>query len=531
MATVTIKGDNKDIQKKLQETKNSFIEVHKVSQKRIKINVESNGKRSYTTTKTQRTSYMLPSAGKGTTVGKTEKIPGLKASTIGTTVGGGLLKALDFAVDGIIGASKVLGRAVFGISGLNSKLEKFQNAMEVYTEPQKEALSRGDKIDALDDERRSHNTQTNAEEFGWSRAFANIGGVNGQSVADKLQSFLEMATSGDIQEMDKAWQMLKPMNITWDDVSKGNTWEVLAKMLKSYAEAGKDGVNELEPIFQQIFGKRQMGIIRKMGDGSELVAQAMLLKGEYDKIITPHEGKILNAAAQSEVIRSQAEIHSMAIPESGIKFIQEGAQHQLDSAKLNYQMLGEDAGKILKESMGQALKDMSLDKLPGFSSLNSVKQKLDVSMNLLSDGDKPFLQKAQDLNNSTWESVRAWNDNLLDSNVKKVAEASKFDGQYRGLFHWNHKMLPNGKEMYHSFDPVGSFLKLGAQSIHGGVDLLANAKQQEINSSLQVAKHVGDLINQLRKNTEATNKMNSTLQKNHSTPTTVTNVSSSAVFY
>lgn len=33
----------------------------------------------------------------------------------------------------------------------------------------------------------------------------------------------------------------------------------------------------------------------------------------------------------------------MTIPESGTKYVIEGAQHQLDSAKLNEQMLGDNA--------------------------------------------------------------------------------------------------------------------------------------------------------------------------------------------
>jgi hypothetical protein len=92
-------------------------------------------------------------------------------------------------------------------------------------------------------------------------------------MVDRLQAVLDMATSGNMQEMDKAWGLLNGMGITWDDVEKGSTWEVLSKMLGAYHAAGADGVNELEPAMQQIFGKRQMAAIRKIGDGTEMQSQ------------------------------------------------------------------------------------------------------------------------------------------------------------------------------------------------------------------------------------------------------------------
>ena len=283
---------------------------------------------------------------------------GIGKTAVAGALGGGLMKVADFLLGSGLEFSKLLMRAGTGVSGLTSKLEKFQNALNIYNEPQKEALSRADQIDALDDERRSHNTKTNAEEFGWSRAFSSVSGLNGRQVIDNLQAYIDKATSGDMAEMDKAWKNLNPMGITWEDLQNGNTWEVLAKMLQSYSAAGEDGMNELEMAFQQIFGKKQMGIIRKLGNGDELVTQSALLRGDYDKTISPIESKILDAAAQSEIIRSQAEIHNMAIPESGIKYVEEGAQHQLNAAKLNYQMLGEDGKQALDVAWQQLQEDL-----------------------------------------------------------------------------------------------------------------------------------------------------------------------------
>lgn len=507
MAKIKIQGDTKDAQSKIKALAKDLDKLEQKAKKPIKPNVKATAKSSVSA-KEKSMSHQ----------GKNNKhFSSIQTNALGTAFGGGLLKVIDLVLGSTIELGKGFVRLTTGVSGLGSKLEKFQNALEIYNEPQKEALSRADKIDALDDERRSHNTKTNAEEFGWSRAFANIGGANGQAVVDKLQSYLDMATSGKMDEMDKAWKSLNPMGINWSDIEKGNTWEVLAKMLKAYAEAGKDGVNELEPAFQQIFGKRQMGIIRKMGDGSELTQQASLLKTEYDKSISPNESKILDAAAQSEIIRSQAEIHSMAIPESGIKYVIEGAQHQLDSAKLNEQMLGDNADQIVKETVQQGLKDITPPNLSFSSSLLS--------------GDIPSAELGKLLNNKIWEQARNWNDSILDERLKNADKASRIDGVYKGLFHWDHKTLPNGKEQYTSFNPIEPIMRAEAKIEHSSIDAATKAIQNEINTKLQVGQYIKDLVNQLRTNTEATNRMNNTMQKNGvNNSQSINNNSSTAVF-
>lgn len=520
MAKIKIQGDTKDAQAKIRALAKDLDKLEQKAKKPIKPNVKGTAKSSVSANE----KAMAYQGKSNNRFAKKDVYPtSIRSNAIGTTIGGGLLKVIDLVVGSGIELGKAFTRLGTGVSGLGSKLEKFQNALEIYNEPQKEALSRADKIDALDDERRSHNTKTNAEEFGWSRAFANIGGANGQAVVDKLQSYLDMATSGKMDEMDQAWKNLNPMGISWTDIEKGNTWEVFAKMLKAYAEAGKDGVNELEPAFQQIFGKRQMGIIRKMGDGSELTQQASLLKTEYDKSISPNESKILDAASQSEIIRSQAEIHSMAIPKSGIKYVIEGAQHQLDSAKLNEEMLGDNAGQIVKETIQQALNDITLPNLS--------------SMPQLLTGDISLSELGKSLNNSIWEQVRNWNDSRLDERLKNADEASRLDGVYKGLFHWDHETLSNGKEQYTSFNPIEPMMKVEpmtkveAKIEHSAIDAATKAIQDDINTKLQVGQYMKDLVNQLKTNTEATNRMNNTMQKNSSNNTqSVNNVSSTAVF-
>lgn len=444
MATLKIKGDTQDAQAKVKALAKEIDTLHQKSNKTLKPKVQ---KQSATRAQNNVASTSTKDSFKST----------VKASALGTAVGGGLMKVADFLLGGGIELAKSLTRLTTGVSGLSSKIEKYQGALEIYNEPQKEALSRGDKIDALDDERRNHNTKTNAEEFGWSRAFSNIAGVNGLAVVDKLQSHLDMATSGNMDEMDKAWKTLKPTGVTWDDIEKGNTWEVLAKMLKKYGEAGEDGVNELEPAFQQIFGKRQMGAIRKIGNGTELTRQAALLRDEYNSVITPNERNILDATAQSEIIRSKAEVHGMAIPESGIKYIKQGAQHQLESAKLNTQMLGENAGQILKDTAQQLYKDVAPSK-----------------------------------------------DSLIG--------ASMDEG--KSLFN---KGLGHVRELFSSFNPFTSpsIKQSSSQNIEGAT----KAIQNETNATIQVGAIMKDLSSQIKSNTEATNRMNNTMLKNNNNTT------------
>lgn len=514
MAKIKIQGDTKDAQSKIKALAKDLDKLEQKAKKPIKPNVKASTKSSVSA----KEKSMSHQGNFGKSFNKKDIFDStVKSNMIGSAFGGAFMKVIDLVLGSATELGKGFIRLTTGVSGLGSKLEKFQNALEIYNEPQKEALERADKIDALDDERRSHNTKTNAEEYGWSEAFVSESGANGQAVVDKLQSYLDMATSGDHDEMTKAWKNLNPIGIKWSEVEKGNTWEILAKMLKAYSEAGKDGMNELEPAFRQIFNSKQMGVIRKMGDGSKFTRKASLLKTEYDKSISPNESKILDAADEAEMIRAKAKIHDMAIPESGIKYIIEGAQHQLDSAKLNEQMLGDNANQIVKETVQQGLKDITPPNLSFSSPLLS--------------GNIPLVELGKSLNNKVWEQARNWNDSRLDERLQNADKASRRDGVYKGLFHWDHKTLPNGKEQYTSFNPIEPIMRAEAKIEHSAIDAATKAIQNEINTKLQVGQYIKDLVNQLRTNTEATNRMNNTMQKNSvNSSQSINNNSSTAVF-
>lgn len=358
-AIVKITGDTRDAQQKIQKLRKEVEILDKEAKKPKKVNVQQ---------------------AKGISVTGNGKIGNMgtgMATFLGSAAGNMASNALQSVLSAAIRFAPAITRATTGLSGFGMKLQKFMTALEIYGHPEEEAMARGDKIDALDDERRSHNSKDNADEFGYSRAFTNVAGANSAMLIDRAQAVLDMATSGVVSEMEKAWKMLGSMGISYEDIQKSSTWEVLAKMLKAYQAAGADGENELEPAMQQIFGKRQIAAIRKIGDGVEWTAQAAQLADEYRKAVGGQEAAILAATSRAEVTRSMAEIHGMAVPESGIPYIETAAQNRLDSAKLNSQMLTTDAGDAIKGLWDEVSKDFSgitdgiMGNFPGLSSIGN----------------------------------------------------------------------------------------------------------------------------------------------------------------
>lgn len=331
-ATVKIKGDTKDAQQKVQRLRKDVERLDRECKRPKKIRIQGDSKGLLNTIK-------------GTAIGTA-------LGNMGSKLGGDIWQML---LQNIPAIGQLIGQSIG--SGVDKEFIKFGqkwrmffDSLAVYGNPSSEALSRGDKLDALDDERRSHNSKSNAEEMGYSRAFSNIAGVNGTQIVDRIQSVLDMATSGNIAEMDKAWGQLAGFGVTYDDIQTKSTWQVLEKMLGAYAAAGADGENELEPAFQQIVGKRQIAAVRKIGDGTELREQAGLFAKEFTRLI-PNEAQILEAAGQSEVKRTLAEIQGMAIPEQGVSHIGREAQNLYDIAEFQTGLIGggESAGAAMQK--------------------------------------------------------------------------------------------------------------------------------------------------------------------------------------
>lgn len=343
-AEVKITANTRDAQQKIQRLKKEVDNLDKAAKKPKTINVKGNG-----------------------------KLGGV-AGAAGSAIGAGAVATGNLIADAIKGFIKqyipsvarlsagLLGKG-FGLQELERavtritpKFRSLMDALDTFGNPGTEALDRADRIDALDDERRSHNSQSLAEEYAYSRAFSNIAGVNGSQLVDRVQSLLDMATSGSISEMDRAWKQLDGFGITYEDIQQGSTWQVLQKMLAAYAAAGADGENELEPNMQQIVGKRQMAAVRKIGDGSELAQQAAELTQEFNERIQ-NQQEILREAAQSEVTRAKADIQNMAIPEEGLHYINDEADNQLSTAELKTGMIG-DVDKA-GEAVGNMLSEVA----------------------------------------------------------------------------------------------------------------------------------------------------------------------------
>lgn len=343
-AEVKITANTRDAQQKIQRLKKEVDNLDKLAKKPKTINVKGNGKL-------------------GGVAGATGSAIGAGAVATGNLIADaikGFIKQYIPSVArlsaGLLGKGFGLQELERAVTRITPKFRSLMDALDTFGNPGTEAIDRADRIDALDDERRSHNSQSLAEEYAYSKAFSNIAGVNGTQLVDRVQSLLDMATSGSISEMDRAWRQLDGFGVTYEDIQKGSTWQVLQKMLSAYAAAGADGDNELEPNMQQIVGKRQMAAVRKIGDGTELAQQAAELTQEFNERIQ-NQQEILREAAQSEVTRAKADIQNMAIPEEGLHYINDEADNQLSTAELKTGMIG-DVDKA-GEAVGNMLSEVA----------------------------------------------------------------------------------------------------------------------------------------------------------------------------
>ena len=144
MAKLKIKGDTKDAQQKIKQLAKDVKKLHDQAQKPIRPNAQ---------------------IGRSNIGNRTN----LKGFAVGGAVSGLTHTAASKGIDLTSMAIEKFGLSLLrmgtGISGLNAKIEKYNEAIAVFQDPEKEALKRGDTLDAWDDQKRSHKSPSLAHEF------------------------------------------------------------------------------------------------------------------------------------------------------------------------------------------------------------------------------------------------------------------------------------------------------------------------------------------------------------------------------
>ena len=333
MAVVKITGDTRDAQSKVQRLRKEVDRLDKECKRPKKVKID--GKATF--------GQVFKGAALGSFVGTV-------GGKLATTLQGIITQNLP-AVFNLLG--DMLGKQIKGsFIDIQLSWRKFKDLLPVYSNQSEEALKRGDSLDALDDQRRSHNSKDIAEQFAYNTAFSNIAGVNGGALIDRIQTVLDMATSGNMTEMDKAWKMLGGFGVTWQDIQKKSTWAIAQQMFKAYHAAGADGSNELQWGMQQIVGRRSMGAVRKIGDGSQMGQQAAQYMTEFRKRL-PNPQKLLEIVGESEFIRGMAALEQLIVPQNAHSFITKQANNQLSTQRDITDMLsGQKGGWII---LGQTL--------------------------------------------------------------------------------------------------------------------------------------------------------------------------------
>lgn len=489
MAKVKITGDTKDAQQKVQKLRKEVERLDKEAKKPKKVTVTTGGVT-------------------GGVQGRLSKWGHAGATAMGTLAGNIWTQAIQAIITYAPAVGRLLGAGISdgaqqGVVKAGAALRRLFAGIEVYGNPASEALSRADKLDALDDERRSHNSASNAEEFAYSRAFTNVAGVNGQQVVDRLQSYLDMATSGVSSEMDKAWKILSDFGVTFEDIQKGSTWQVMSKMLAAYHAAGLDGQNELEYNMQQIVGKRQMAAIRKIGDGTEMNTQAAQFMAEFARLL-PNEAEILKAAGASEITRTIGDIHGMAIPNEGIPYVGIGAQEISDLAEFKAAMLGGNA----TEALGAAWAESGISE--GVEEVKTGFKDLVKMLNPFADfGDEDGVTNVNNGVINVANGIIEGAGEVLRSAPRVLDKVDLPMPEHKGLFHWGEERLPNGQIRYKSFDPVEQTKKMW-DNLFTSNTTSSSGKTEATSSDLNTT--MKELTREVKLNTHATSAMTVNLQ-------------------
>lgn len=478
MAKIKITADTKDAQAKVKKLKADVLELQKTAQKRTTMQINADGSRRYTTIGT------YPSAGRGmktraTTLEASAKSAGGKgggeskwknivngmASGASASLTGLILNNIPFILASLGKGIDTLTMGATNLQSMGETLRKYMELGDAITNPAKGSLERGDSLDALDDERRANKSATLGDEVAWREAFTNQTGTNADQLLQRGQAVFDMATSGSPEEMEKAWKILAPTGLTFDDLQNNSTWENLLKLIEAYHKAGEDGMNELEPIMQEIFGRRGMVALRKAGDGSAIRQNQAELRETYRQFVEPNEQAVLAATDKAELTRSQAKIIDLGLPVGGERFIVKGAEDILDISKTKYGLYGDGRDELVNE-----LIPPEQSAQPTAENVEPVAQAIEEGFNSVAPREQPFYRPAE-------------------------------TPEYEGLFHWGEENIGGGQIKYTSFDPVGQTKKLWDNMFS------ANTNNPEMNQSMK------DVVNELRRNTSATGQMTETMRQ------------------
>lgn len=222
------------------------------------------------------------------------------------------------------------------LKNMTKYVRQQMQVLDVIDDPQGEALKRAATIDALDDERRAHNTATNAEEFAWSGAVESVAGkANYGKIVGRLQNILELAQSGSISDAERAQDLLKGSGLNFNDLKSKNAWEVLMQLLKAYNAGNMDAKQ-----IQEIFGQGAMPVLRKMGDGSLIESKFAGRHAYYKERIEPYEKAMLEAADYAEDVQDKAKAENMVVRNA--QLIRDGADAELSLAREKADFLSSD---------------------------------------------------------------------------------------------------------------------------------------------------------------------------------------------
>lgn len=467
MAKIKITADTKDAQTKVKKLKADVLELQKTIQKRTTLQVNADGSRRHTTIETYH------SAGRGmktratslesSTIGDKGKNGGYGAAMVGGVTGSAvslLLNNMPFILAGIGKGIDTLTMGATNLQSMGETLRKYMELGEAITNPAKGSLTRGDSLDALDDERRANKSATLGDEVAWREAFTNQTGTNADQLLQRGQSFFDMATSGNPEEMEKTWKVLGATGLTFDDLQNNSSWENLLKLIESYHKAGEDGINELEPIMQEIFGRRGMVALRKAGDGSAIRQNQAELRETYRQFVEPNEQAVLAATDNAELTRSKARIVDLGMPAGGERFIKQGAEDIYDIAQMKYKLYGDGRDNLVNE---------------------------------LTPPEQPAQQQTPEIVEPVTKTIEeGYNKAILESSGYTPAKSP----EYEGLFHWNEKPIGNGRIKYTSFDPIGQGKK------HWENMFSENTNTQDTQNLIKV----------LERNATTTEQLNTTMQ-------------------
>lgn len=262
---------------------------------------------------------------------------------------GGMNPAMMLAqnIPTLVGA---LGRIIPGVGDglreLTNEIRGYIESIDILEKPHEEAMKRGDSLDALDDQKRMHNSASNAEEYAWQKSMEEvIGAGQYETVLNRVQNLIDMANSGSISEAEEALKKLEGSGLTMDDMKNSSSWAIMQKLIEAYAQ-GKLSVKQA----QDIFGARSMGLIRKAGDGSGIRARYDDHYQHWKEKIEPHEKATLEANEYAETVRNKAKAFGYIVRDDG-SLIRQGADEYYSKEERNLKWLSSE------EERAQALAD------------------------------------------------------------------------------------------------------------------------------------------------------------------------------